>query len=213
MSLEEKQPIVSIEDFTMKFGSKTVIDNLSFEINKGETFGLLGSNGSGKTTLLKCISGIFNSGKNIYINNIELINQKNLFRHISYIMSEDTLYGYLTVKENIKLYCELFGEDSSFIDQVYSYIKDMEILEYENYLVKHLSEGTKHKIYLSIMLSKKSNIIILDEPFSSIDKNSQEKMFKYIENLSKDKIIIYSTHIKEFEKMANKIINLEKVGE
>ena len=63
MSLEEKQPIVSIEDFTMKFGNKTVIDNLSFEINKGETFGLLGSNGSGKTTILRALLGIYPATK------------------------------------------------------------------------------------------------------------------------------------------------------
>ena len=192
-----------IKNLNFSYNEKLILKDINIVAKKNDIILIKGVNGSGKTTLLK----------NIYINNIELINQKNLFRHISYIMSEDTLYGYLSVKENIKFYCELFGEDSSFIDQVYSYIEDMEILEYENYLVKHLSEGTRHKIYLSIMLSKKSELIILDEPFSSIDKNTQEKMFKYIENLSKDKIIIYSTHIKEFEKMANKIINLEKVGE
>lgn len=202
-----------IKNLNFSYNEKLILKDINIVAKTNDIILIKGVNGSGKTTLLKCIGGIFNGGKNIYINNIELINQKNLFRHISYIMSEDTLYGYLSVKENIKFYYELFGEDSSFIDQVYSYIEDMEILEYENYLVKHLSEGTRHKIYLSIMLSKKSELIILDEPFSSIDKNTQEKMFKYIENLSKDKIIIYSTHIKEFEKMANKIINLEKVGE
>lgn len=117
----------------------------------------------------------------------------------------------LTVDENIKLFAELFGESSIFFDKVNDVINMMNLSEYRQYLVKHLSQGTRHKVYLSIMLSKSSSVLILDEPFSSVDKKTQDVIFQYIMSIQKDKIIVYVTHIEEFEKLATRTIVLEKI--
>ena len=105
MSLEEKQPIVSIEDFTMKFGNKTVIDNLSFEINKGETFGLLGSNGSGKTTILRALLGIYPATKGKLLINGKKFTPE-LGGKIGYLPEERGLYK----KENVLDVMTYFGQ-------------------------------------------------------------------------------------------------------
>ena len=204
---------LSVKNLSYSYDQVLVLQDINLNISTHEVVLIKGINGSGKTTLLKCMAGILNSGKNIYIDNIELKNKKELFRRISYIMSGDTLYDYLTVRENIKLFSELFQENTEFYDKVVELMTIMKLNGYQDYLVKHLSSGTRHKVYLSVMLSKKSDILILDEPFSSIDKESQELMTEYIASLKKNKLIIFVTHIKEFEKLATRTIELNKIKE
>ena len=172
-----------------------------------------GENGAGKTTLLKCITNIINNGKNIFINGVEVFSDKSVLKNISFIMSEDTLYDYLTLKENIIFFKTLFDEDDEYVDNVKSLCNELAIDKYEDYLIKNLSQGTRNKLYLSIMLSKKHNILILDEPFTALDKNTQSIMINKIKSNSKEKekCVIMVTHVSEFKEISTRVMTINKI--
>lgn len=197
--------MLKVKNLNFKYDEINIFNNYNFSGNSGEIILLKGKNGSGKTTLLKCIAGILNGGKGIFINDVEVVRNKSYISYISYMMSEDTLYEYLTVKENIDLYTELFREQRQFIEKIYIMLRELELEKYSEYLVKHLSKGTRQKIYLIIMLSRDAKIFLLDEPFSALDLHSQLKIKnKMIELSQKGSLIIYSTHTSEFASIATR---------
>ena len=209
--------------FTYKNSEEKVLNNVSFKINEGECVLLTGVSGSGKSTIVHLMNGLIPAlyegeltGK-IYYNNtsLESIKTYDIAKDIGYV-SQDPRGHFFTTNTTSELVFAMENFGISLDEMKKRYNAVVELLELEEIVDKnilYISSGERQKIAIGCSLTLIPRVIILDEPFSSIDKNTQEKMFKYIENLSKDKIIIYSTHIKEFEKMANKIINLEKVGE
>lgn len=205
--------ILEVRGLTFGYEDNLVLKDLNLYVNENEIVLLDGDNAVGKTTLLKCITGIINNGKNVYINGMEVFDRKNLLKNISFVMSEDTLYDYLTLNENIEFFKMLFREDENFTKKVKILCKQLNIDKYENFLVKKLSQGTRNKLYLSIMLSKKFNILILDEPFTALDKDTQEFMIEKIKQISdeKQKAVLMVTHIEEFKKISTREIRLEKL--
>lgn len=202
--------MLKVEKLNFKYDEVSIFDDFNFYGNSGEIVLLHGKNGSGKTTLLKCIAGILNGGNSIFINDVELAKNKSYSTNISYIMSEDTLYEYLTVRENIQLYRELFKENDEFVEKVDVMLRELELDGFNNYLVKHLSKGTRQKIYLIIMLSRDAQIFLLDEPFSALDFNTQLKIKNKLMELSKNgSLIVYSTHITEFSSIATRECELQ----
>lgn len=205
--------ILEVKNLTFGYEDEPVLENFNMTIDNNEILLIDGENGAGKTTLLKCITNIVNNGKNIFINGIEVFSNKNVLKNISFIMSEDTLYDYLTLKENIIFFKTLFGEDDKYVNEVKSLCNELGIDKYEDYLIKNLSQGTRNKLYLSIMLSKSHNILILDEPFTALDKNTQSIMINKIKSNSKekDKCVIMVTHVTEFKKISTRVMTVNKI--
>lgn len=210
--------ILEVKNLTFGYEDEPVLENFNMSISN-ISFLLIdillidGENGAGKTTLLKCITNIINNGKNIFINGVEVFSDKSVLKNISFIMSEDTLYDYLTLKENIIFFKTLFDEDDEYVDNVKSLCNELAIDKYEDYLIKNLSQGTRNKLYLSIMLSKKHNILILDEPFTALDKNTQSIMINKIKSNSKEKekCVIMVTHVSEFKEISTRVMTINKI--
>ena len=205
--------ILEVKNLTFGYEDEPVLENFNMSISKNEILLIDGENGAGKTTLLKCITNIINNGKNIFINGVEVFSDKSVLKNISFIMSEDTLYDYLTLKENIIFFKTLFDEDDEYVDNVKSLCNELAIDKYEDYLIKNLSQGTRNKLYLSIMLSKKHNILILDEPFTALDKNTQSIMINKIKSNSKEKekCVILVTHVSEFKEISTRVMTINKI--
>ena len=205
--------ILEVKNLTFGYEDEPVLENFNMSISKNEILLIDGENGAGKTTLLKCITNIINNGKNIFINGVEVFSDKSVLKNISFIMSEDTLYDYLTLKENIIFFKTLFVEDDEYVDNVKSLCNELAIDKYEDYLIKNLSQGTRNKLYLSIMLSKKHNILILDEPFTALDKNTQSIMINKIKSNSKEKekCVIMVTHVSEFKEISTRVMTINKI--
>lgn len=205
--------ILEVKNLTFGYDDEPVLENFNMSISKNEILLIDGENGAGKTTLLKCITNIINNGKNIFINGVEVFSDKSVLKNISFIMSEDTLYDYLTLKENIIFFKTLFDEDDEYVDNVKSLCNELAIDKYEDYLIKNLSQGTRNKLYLSIMLSKKHNILILDEPFTALDKNTQSIMINKIKSNSKEKekCVIMVTHVSEFKEISTRVMTINKI--
>ena len=202
--------ILEVKNLTFGYEDEPVLENFNMSISKNEILLIDGENGAGKTTLLKCITNIINNGKNIFINGVEVFSDKSVLKNISFIMSEDTLYDYLTLKENIIFFKTLFDEDDEYVDNVKSLCNELAI---DKYLIKNLSQGTRNKLYLSIMLSKKHNILILDEPFTALDKNTQSIMINKIKSNSKEKekCVIMVTHVSEFKEISTRVMTINKI--
>lgn len=204
--------LIEVRDLTFGYEDIPVLKNFNLRVNKGEILLIEGDNGVGKTTLLKCIGSVVNGGKNIYFEGKHLLEHRDLIKNISFVWSEDTLYEYLTVGENIKFYKNLFNEKYDYDAKIKEYIQLFDIDQYYDLLVKNLSQGTRKKVYLAIMMSKSFKAIVLDEPFTALDKITQEKIISKIkyEAINNDKAVIMVTHIDEFKKIATRKITITK---
>lgn len=204
--------LIEVRDLTFGYEDIPVLKNFNLRVNKGEILLIEGDNGVGKTTLLKCIGSVVNGGKNIYFEGKHLSEHKDLIKNISFVWSEDTLYEYLTVGENIKFYKNLFNEKYSYDVKIKEYVKLFDIEKYYDVLVKNLSQGTRNKVYLAIMMSKNFEALVLDEPFTALDKMTQEKIISKIkyEAMKNNKAVIMVTHIDEFKNIATRRINITK---
>lgn len=203
---------LEVRNLNFSYDKIQILDNINLSVEKNEVLLITGNNGSGKTTLLKCISGVLHSEGKFFLDNVPIQKNNHLRKKISYIMSEDTLYDYLTVKENINFFKSLFEEDDEFINKTNDYIQLLQIQEYNDFLVKNLSQGTRHKVYLSIMLSKSSEVFLLDEPFTALDADSQEKIIDDLNKIFKqdDKCAIIVTHIDKFKSIATREYKMGK---
>lgn len=204
--------IIEIKNLTFGYEDNPILSDVSIDFEKGKIHLIEGENGAGKTTLLKCITALINEGKNVYINGISVSDNKNVLSKVSYIMSNDTLYDYLTVNENILFYKSLFNEKDTFYKEVKEMLARLDCCQYLDYLVKNLSQGTRNKIYMAIFLMKNADIIILDEPFTALDGRSQCYFIEYMQkiNQNKGKTILMVTHIEQFKKIATNIVKITK---
>lgn len=211
MSLEEKQPIVSIEDFTMKFGSKTVIDNLSFEINKGETFGLLGSNGSGKTTILRALLGIYPATKGKLLINGKKFTPE-LGGKIGYLPEERGLYKKENVLDVMTYFGQLKGvERQAAKEWSLEYLKRVDLADKAKMKIDKLSGGQQQKVQLGVTIMNNPEILILDEPTKGFDPINRRLLMDIIdEQKAKGSTVILITHdMAEVERLCDRLILLK----
>ncbi|SER85962.1 ABC transporter ATP-binding protein [Lachnobacterium bovis] len=206
--------IIEVKNLVFGYEEDRVLNGISLEVKPGEILLIEGENGAGKTTLLKCMSGIVNNGKSIFVNGKEVYKNRYLLKQNSFVMSEDFLYDYMTTDENILFFQKIFKEDEEFICKVNRYLADFDVEKYKDTLIKNLSQGTRSKVYLAIMLSKKHKLLILDEPYTALDLKTQKKLVNITQSYiqSKDKAVVMVTHIKEFKRLATRIIKIEKEG-
>ena len=211
MSLEEKQPIVSIEDFTMKFGSKTVIDNLSFEINKGETFGLLGSNGSGKTTILRALLGIYPATKGKLLINGKKFTPE-LGGKIGYLPEERGLYKKENVLDVMTYFGQLKGVERQAAKQwSLEYLKRVDLADKAKMKIDKLSGGQQQKVQLGVTIMNNPEILILDEPTKGFDPINRRLLMDIIdEQKAKGSTVILITHdMAEVERLCDRLLLLK----
>ena len=183
-----------------------IINDLSFEFPSGQTVAILGHSGCGKSTLLQMISGILKpiSG------NIMIDNNKDLLGNISYMQQNDLLFPWLTVKENVLLPLKILGDKSqSSYDDVIEKSKILGINEYIDFYPNELSGGLKQRAAFLRTIIQRSEFILLDEPFASLDAITRMELYIWLEQLKKyiKKSIILVTHdIDEAIFLSDKVI-------
>ncbi|MDR3049808.1 MAG: ABC transporter ATP-binding protein [Elusimicrobiota bacterium] len=190
--------ILDIKNLTIKFGSFTAVDNISFSVGKGEIFGFLGANGAGKTTVIRAICGLTNitSGA-IFINGANISSRLSFIKpHIGYMSQKFTLYKDLTIKENILFSAALYSMDSrQGIKRMNELFEYTNFKENENEFVKNLSGGSKQVVSLCACLLHNPDIIFLDEPTAGISPASRVLFWNLIRKLSGDgKTVFATTH-------------------
>ncbi|QOR36382.1 ABC transporter ATP-binding protein [Clostridium sp. 'deep sea'] len=188
--------IIKVENLTKTYGQLKAVDDISFNIKKGEIFGVLGPNGAGKTTTLECIVGL----KDVTAGKIKVLSfdpkkdRHTLFKEIG-VQLQETSY-----QDKIKVYelCELF---ENFYDEPYSYVellKRFDLLDKRKSYINKLSGGQKQKLSIILALISNPKIIFLDELTTGLDPAARRDMWRYLKDLKDEgRTIIMTTHYME----------------
>ncbi|OGW37544.1 MAG: hypothetical protein A2Y97_04390 [Nitrospirae bacterium RBG_13_39_12] len=188
---------ITITGVSKYFGSFKAVDNISLSIKRGEIFGFLGPNGAGKTTLLKCILALLKHDEGT-INVLGMQSgSAELRKIIGYMSQVFSLYGDLTVIENIELYGSLYNIDrTAFRERVKWVIEVSGIAGMENTIVNRLPLGIKQRLALGCSTLNLPSVLILDEPTSGVDPVARRSFWQLIRMLS-DRMgitVIVTTH-------------------
>lgn len=208
----DKNYIIETKNLTKQYGSQKSVADLNIHVQKGRIYGLLGRNGAGKTTLFNCISGEmdFDSGK-IYIQDEEN-NESMDYEKIGYVYSTPILPEFLTGYEFIKFFTDINKKKIKNIKTPEEYA-DMVCLERSDLdkLIKGYSHGMKNKMQMLATIITSPDIILLDEPLTSLDVVAAHEMKEMLMDMKKDHIIIFSTHILQLAKdLCDEIVLLHR---
>ena len=198
--------LLEVSHITKSYGNNKVLDDVTFNIPKGKIVGLLGPNGSGKTTLIKLINDLLKEDDGtIKVNGLDLgVETKKI---ISYLPDKNYLNNNMTVLELLN-YFKDFYEDFR-IDKAKELISKLGLDL--NQKLKTMSKGTKEKVQLILVMSRKAKLYILDEPIGGIDPAARDYIINTIlTNFSNDASLLISTHlISDLEKVLDEVIFLK----
>ena len=206
---------LKIKNLVKKFESTTAVDNISFEIEKNKTLGLLGPNGCGKTTSIGMMLGLITptSGQ-IFINEISLIpkNRIKLLSSMNFASPYIELPKKLTVKQNLEIYARLYGVEK-ISERITEMTEDLNLKTFLNKRTGELSSGQKNRVSLAKSLINKPKLLFLDEPTASLDPDVGDFIREYLENYKKNNeltMLLASHNMKEVERLCNSIVMMKQ---
>ncbi|MDE6182205.1 MAG: ABC transporter ATP-binding protein [Eubacteriales bacterium] len=199
-----------LENIKKAFKENIIIENINFEIKKGEIVAFVGKSGVGKTTLFDILAGFENvtEGK-IFLNEKDITNEK---KYISYMMQKPLLLQHLTILQNICIPLKLDKVSKKKSEEIaINMLKKFELFEHKDKYPSELSGGMKQRVAFLRAYLKKGDIMLLDEPFSALDSITKHYIYNWFKNLIKkrENTIIFITHdIKEAIMLADKVFVL-----
>lgn len=203
--------IISINNFQMKFGDKTVIDDLSFDVKRGETFGLLGSNGSGKTTTIRALLGIYQPTGGQLLLDGQTFSVEN-GKKLGYLPEERGLYKKEPVIDVMVYFGQLKGlgkaEARAWSER---YLERVKLSDKATTRLDKLSGGQQQKIQLGITIMGNPELLILDEPTKGFDPVNRRLLMRIIEeHQAAGATVVMVTHqMEEVERLCDRIILLK----
>lgn len=192
--------MIKITNLKKRFGDLCAVSDLSFQVNPGEVLGFLGPNGAGKSTTMKMLTGFLSpSSGDISIFGINVASKPlEAQRLIGYLPEGAPSYGDMTVLSFLKFIAAVRGYRGSDVDaRVESVINKIQLEKVLYQRIETLSKGFKRRVGLAQAIIHDPKVLILDEPTDGLDPNQKHQVRELIKNLSKDKIVIISTHILE----------------
>ncbi len=205
---------LEVKNLVKKFKSTIAVNNISFEIEKNNTLGLLGPNGCGKTTSIGMMLGLITPTKGeIFIDGIKL-NSKNRIKLLS-LMNFASPYielpKKLTVKQNLEVYSRLYGVRNK-IERIEELVEDLRLSKFLDKNTGELSSGQKNRVSLAKSLINKPKLLFLDEPTASLDPDVGDFVREYLEkykNKNELTILLASHNMREVERLCSKIIMMK----
>ena len=200
-----------IKHLKKNFEKKEVLKDINFEFEKGKIYGLLGRNGAGKTTLFNCLNEDLDlDGGEFYISDGSDRNIKP--EDIGYVLSTPNVPEFLTGREFLKFFIEINEKrikNKKTTDEYFDFVQIEK--EDRDKLMKDYSHGMKNKMQMLVNIIASPDILLLDEPLTSLDVVAQEEMKQLFKDIKKDHIIIFSTHIMELAlDLCDEIVILNK---
>ncbi|MHA1872666.1 MAG: ABC transporter ATP-binding protein [Candidatus Heimdallarchaeaceae archaeon] len=189
---------VKVENLKKKFNSFFALKGISLSINKPGLYGLIGPNGAGKTTLFKCITGLLTPTEGKVILNNTAVNRKLLFqKNIFGFIPEDVgLYENLSARDFLHILAGLHGLAKTQRKKRVKEVVDFVGIKYSpNKIIRYLSTGQKRLLLIAGVLIHDPDILILDESLSGLDPVVRSHVSNLMKELSKEKIVFYSSHI------------------
>lgn len=203
--------MVEVKELEKKFGTYTAVDKISFEVNKGEIFGLLGENGAGKTTTLRMLATMLQPTSGYAtLGGLNVVKEPEKVRaHIGILFGGETgLYDRLTAAENITYFGELNGMNKAAIkERSQQLAAAFEMKEFMDKRASKLSKGMKQKVAFARSIIHNPDIMLFDEPTSGLDVSAAREVHAFImECRAEGKTIIFSSHtMKEVDKLCDRI--------
>ena len=206
---------LEVKNLVKKFKSTIAVNNISLEIKKNNTLGLLGPNGCGKTTSIGMMLGLITptSGE-IFIDGIKLNseNRINLLSLMNFASPYVELPKKLTVRQNLEVYARLYGV-SNKVERIEELVEDLNLSKFLNKNTGELSSGQKNRVSLAKSLINKPKLLFLDEPTASLDPDVGDFVREYLEkykNKNELTMLLASHNMKEVERLCSKIIMMKQ---
>ena len=191
-SFKNINSIIEFENVSLSYGSRLILDNISFKVNQGQIYGMLGPNGVGKSTIFNLITGLIKpSSGNIRINgeianDYPVYHRSNKFR-LGYVPQYGGYFNDLSLLDNLKAIGEIVIHEKKFIEERINFlITKFELDNMKNIKAKFLSGGQKKKLVIALSLLSKPRLLLLDECFAALDVMTIKMLQEIIVNLQKE---------------------------
>ena len=184
--------MIVVKNVTKKFGQKVALEEISFEVKKGEIFGFLGPSGSGKTTMIKILTGQLNAdrGQTELLGKVsEQLTPADL-EQIGLVSDTSGFYEKLSLYKNLQAYAKLYGKPNARVDEV---LKQVDLYDSKNLAAEKLSTGMKQRMFLARALINKPQVLFLDEPTSGLDPTTSKKIHELLLELKEAGTTIFLT--------------------
>ena len=188
--------VIEVEHLVKAFGSFHAVDDISFTVKRGESFGFLGANGAGKTTAMHMLTGLNQptSGTGRVAGFDIRTQHEQIKQHIGYMSQRFSLYEDLTVKENIRLFAGIYGmQDSEIASKTTQLLERLQFSEHQDDLVGSLPLGWKQKLAFSVSIFHEPDIVFLDEPTGGVDPATRRQFWELIYDAAARGITVFVT--------------------
>lgn len=184
--------MITVEKITKRFGNKTALNQIQFNVEKGEIFGFLGPSGAGKTTLINILTGQLKADEGT----TQLLGKdtKDLtpedLAHIGLVGDSSGYYEKLSLEKNLIVYAKIYGLPNSRVDEV---LEQVGLLESKKTIAEKLSTGMRQRMFLARALLNRPELLFLDEPTSGLDPMTSKKIHRLLEELKATGTTIFLT--------------------
>jgi len=208
--------MIQINNLTKVYGTQTVLDIPDLKINKGESFGLVGNNGAGKTTMFRCVLDLIRPNSGFVLSKGNDVAKKEAWKlYTGSFLDDGFLIDFLTPEEYFQFIGDVYGLSDGDVTAFYHDFEDFfnnEILG-KRKLIRDLSSGNRQKIGISAALMPKPEILVLDEPFNSLDPTTQIRLKNLLKTLKKEKeitMLISSHDLNHITEVCDRIVVLHE---
>ncbi len=209
-SAESAAPVLNVQHFTKKYGSKVAVNDLTLDVLPGDIYGFIGHNGAGKTTLIKCIVGAqpFEGGE-IYVDGKNVVNDPIATKQlIAYVPDNPDIYEFMSGIKYLNYVADIFGVPAQDrVERITVLANRLGITDSLANPISSFSHGMKQKLVLVSALLHEPKLLVLDEPFVGLDPAASFELKKMLHELaSRGSAVFFSRHVLEVvEKLCNKI--------
>ena len=191
-SFKKSKSIIEFENVSLAYGNRLILDNISFKINEGQIFGMLGPNGVGKSTIFNLITGLLDPKHGKIKINGEDVSQYPIYLRtkkfrVGYVPQYGGYFSDLTLQDNLKAISEIVIENKSLRQEKIDYLlAKFELENVKNIKAKFLSGGQKKKLVISLSLLSDPRVLLLDECFAALDVLTIKMLQEIIVNLQQE---------------------------
>ena len=193
--------MISVRNLKKYFGNVKAVDDISFEVKKGEIFGLLGPNGAGKTTTIKLLLGLLeaNDGTITIMGMNPKTEEVEIKRKVGYVSEEPLIFKSLTPKDLFEFLASIRQLDKEEVSvKAKEYMESLGAIEYFEQLIATLSHGNKQKVQIIAAILHNPDLLIMDEPLAGLDAKSVKLVKEILDiHIENGGSVLFSTHIME----------------